>query len=214
MKRFWIVTYLSLFAFVVTSAKDYEAILRKVHNSDQQMRRELTSAQKSGDTKALIDAVEKMEKCDKQNQKTVFKMLDKHGVPENLSNESLNTIWLVIQHSDMENIEKYLPYIKQSAEKGYISQVQLATMEDRLRVYKRTAQIYGSQTIDKGDTIYFYPIAEPENLDSRRAEIGMTPIAEYIKPLKEVTGKNIIFDPLITFEKLDTINESVTLYKN
>jgi hypothetical protein len=42
----------------------------------------------------------------------------------------------------------------------------------------------------------------------------MTPIAEYIKTLKEVTGKNIIFDPLITFEKLDTINKSVTLYKN
>ena len=205
MKNVWIAIYLAFCTFAAASAKDYEAILQKVAESDQQVRRELISAQKSGNMELLVDAAKRMERCDKQNQKIVFKILDKRGVPENLSNEAFNSIWLVVQHSDTEHIEKYLPILRQAADRGGISQIELTTMEDRLRVYKRTAQIYGSQTIDTGNTIYFYPIAEPENLDSRRAEIGMSPIAEYIEILKEVTGKNVIFDPTITFEKLDEL---------
>lgn len=205
MKNVWIAIYLAFCTFAAASAKDYEAILQKVAESDQQVRRELISAQKSGNMELLADAAKRMERCDKQNQKIVFKMLDKRGVPENLSNEAFNSIWLVVQHSDTEHIEKYLPILRQAADRGGISQIELTTMEDRLRVYKRTAQIYGSQTIDTGNTIYFYPIAELENLDSRRAEIGMSPIAEYFEILKEVTGKNVIFDPTITFEKLDEL---------
>lgn len=205
MKSFWIAIYLAFCTFAAASAKDYEAIMQKVAESDQQVRRELISAQKSGNMELLADAAKRMERCDEQNQKIVFKILDKRGVPKNLSNEAFNSIWLVVQHSDTEHIEKYLPILRQAADRGGISQIELTTMEDRLRVYKRTAQIYGSQTIDTGNTIYFYPIAEPENLDSRRAEIGMSPIAEYIEILKEVTGKNVIFDPTITFEKLDEL---------
>ena len=208
MKSFYIIIF-SLLAITTAVAKDYEAVLRKVYDSDQQIRKELLAAQRNGDVEGLISAAKRMDRRDKQNQKIVFKMLDKRGLPETLSDEALNTVWLVVQHSDAEHIEKYLPILHQVAERGGISYIELTTMEDRLRVYKRTAQIYGSQTVDVGSAIYFYPIAEPESLDSRRAEIGMIPIAEYIEILKQQTGKNVVLDPTITFEKLDQLRQVV-----
>lgn len=207
MRRYIIILYMLLGWVATISAKNYEVILSKIHKSDQALRWELIEAQKSGNTEAIIDAVMRMERCDRKNQKIVFKMLNKCGVPENLSNEAIDTIWLVIQHSDLEHIEKYLPILHQAAKRGCFSQIQLTTMEDRLRVYKRTAQIYGSQTIDIGGTIYFYPIVDFDNLNTRRKQIGMGPIEKYIETLSNITGKKVILYKEITFEQIEKLQK-------
>lgn len=203
MKRYIAILSVMICLATSTSAKNYEAILSQIHKSDQTARWELIEAQKSGNTKAIIDAVKKIERHDQQNQKIVFRMLDKRGIPENLSNEAIDAIWLVIQHSDLEHIEKYLPILDHAAKRGYISQIQLATMKDRLRVYKHTAQIYGSQTVEIGETIYFYPIVDFENLNARREQIGMGAIEKYIETLSNITGKKVILYKEITFEQIE-----------
>ena len=207
MKRFFAIFCAILYTISSADARNLDRVLCKVYNIDQSVRKELITAQRSGDITRLISAAKRLEKCDERNQKIVFNILDKHGWPNNLSEQALKAIWLVVQHSDLKNIEKYLPSLKEGSQKGEISQIDIATMEDRLKVYKSETQIYGSQTIMIGDTIYLYPVYEPDRLDIRRAQIGMSLISEYITTLEKLYNKTVIFDKNITFEEITNLQK-------
>lgn len=44
------------------------------------------------------------------------RILDKDGWPEGLSDKANKAIWLIIDYSDIDFQEKYLPYIESKAE--------------------------------------------------------------------------------------------------
>ncbi len=92
------------------------------------------------------------------------------------------TIWLVIQHAELDVQEKYLPFMKASVEKGESTPSHLALLEDRILMRNGQKQIYGSQVVynDKGQP-EFYPIIDEKNVNSRRLAVGLEPIEEYAK---------------------------------
>lgn len=148
-----------------------------------------------------------MQKGDEKNQKVVFNLLDKHGWLDGLSDVANSAIWLVIQHSDASSIERYISIVQSVADRGDISIKDLKTMEDRLLVYNKKPQQYGTQTKQIEQTIFFYPIADFSGVDSRRASIGLDCLSDYIEQLKKVIGKEVILDPDITFERLDELQK-------
>ena len=124
-----------------------------------------------------------MKQEDKKNQDRVCEIIDEHGwlgISE-IGQLANSTLFLVIQHSPLEVQEKYFPLLKTSAEKGESKSANMALMDDRIRMYKKQKQLYGSQTITKNGKLYVAPIEDPSNVDERRKSVGLQPLADYLK---------------------------------
>ena len=59
----------------------------------------------------------------------------------------------------------------------------LALLIDRIEIREGRKQIYGSQigTIPNTKTQYVLPLIDPDNVDKRRAEVGLGSISDYVK---------------------------------
>ncbi|WP_116981424.1 DUF6624 domain-containing protein [Emticicia sp. C21] len=89
--------------------------------------------------------------------------------------------FLVIQHSNLTTQKKYFGLFKDAAERGLFDNKLLALLEDRILVFEKKEQLYGSQLFyDKSDsTYYFYPIADIQHLVQRRQSMNLNSIQEY-----------------------------------
>lgn len=114
----------------------------------------------------------------------VKKILDERGWlgPDVIGNQGNATLFLVIQHADFETQEKYLPMMRDAVKNGKANASSLALLEDRVALKKGEKQIYGSQVGRDQETVEYYvlPLLDPENVDERRAEVGLSPIQDYI----------------------------------
>ncbi len=92
------------------------------------------------------------------------------------------TLFLVIQHADMETQIKYLPMMREAVAAGNARGSSLALLEDRVALRQGNRQIYGSQIgRDKESGEYYVsPLVDPENVNERRAEVGLGPIEDYV----------------------------------
>jgi hypothetical protein len=122
---------------------------------------------------------------DKENQQLVVSAIEKCGFPlvEKHGYTSVEAVFLVIQHAGKGLREKYFPQIKKSADQGDLQLSKVALMEDRMLIDRGEKQKYGSQVQKKnGSEIWsLYPIEDPQNVNKRRAQVGLGPIEEYLK---------------------------------
>ena len=93
-----------------------------------------------------------------------------------------STLFLVIQHSDFKTQQHYLPVMREAVKKGNARGSSLALLEDRVALGLGKRQIYGSQVSRNAETGEYYvlPLEDPDNVDKRRAEVGLGTIQEYI----------------------------------
>lgn len=122
---------------------------------------------------------------DKKNQQIVVSTIEKCGFPtvEKHGYKSVEAIFLVIQHAGKSLREQYFPQIKNSADQGDLQWSTVALMEDRMLMDRGEKQKYGSQVHKKNgsDQWSLYPIEDPQNVNNRRAQVGLGPIEEYLK---------------------------------
>lgn len=188
---------ISLIAFVISlnaqsiepkTVETVKAVLRKVRDNDQAMRKEIHEKTKiykpnSPEIKTLWD---KQNKNDAENQKIVTEILEKYGWPKVSdygNNGPAEVVFLVIQHAGLEYQKRYFELARTAAECGDLMKSSFALLEDRILIEEGKKQIYGSQVrIDqKTGKPSFYPIKDEVNVDKRRAEVGLQPISEYAK---------------------------------
>ena len=150
-----------------------------------------------------IEYALKMEETDSTNLVVVSHILDCYGWLDGLSQEANKAIFLVIDHSDLETMNRYQSLFHKAVEKGYISFGDLVTMEDRMLMNDGKPQKYGTQAYALGregeSIIYIWPVEEPEKLNERRADVGLSPIEDYLEAVKQ-QGVIIYFDPNLTVE--------------
>lgn len=122
---------------------------------------------------------------DSTNLITVKEILDTRGwLGKNVVGRTGNsTLFLVIQHSDLETQQKYLPMMREAVKAGNASGSSLALLEDRVALGLGKRQIYGSQIGRDSDTGEYYvsPLIDPENVNERRASVGLGPLENYTK---------------------------------
>lgn len=125
-------------------------------------------------------------KMDSINQIEVVKILEQFGwVGEDVVGvKASGAIFLVIQHADLPIQEKYLPVMREAVKNGAARMKDLALLEDRVLMRQGKKQKYGSQVVrgSTGDWVV-HPIEDPANVDKRRLEIGLMPIADYLSRL-------------------------------
>ena len=115
----------------------------------------------------------------------IKKILDKYDWPEltQIGEQGNRTICNLLQHADQETREHYIPLMKQAVLDKKLEPRYLVRTEDRIATDKGELQIYGGQMKYYPETKSFnvWPVYDPVNIDKRRAEIGLEPIAAFLK---------------------------------
>ena len=145
-----------------------------------------------------------MKIADVENQNIVFDILDNQGWPEGLSKKANNTIYLVVDHAEINDQKKYLQEIKKQSQIGVIDKDKYPTMLDGILVSEHKKQIYGTQTkaIMKNDikVVYVWPIEDSKNIDSLRASVGLVPLDIYMKILEATLNAKVLYTDDMNFQ--------------
>lgn len=166
--------------------KPLQKELLEIYKLDQNIRNEYTSAQeKYGFRSKEVDSLGNvMLKRDSLNLIRVLKILDEKGWvgKDKVGQQANQTLFLVIQHSDIKIQQKYLPMMREAVRNGNAKPSHLALLEDRIALREGRKQIYGSQIGANPITNkpYVLPLEDPENVDKRRADVELEPLAEYV----------------------------------
>jgi hypothetical protein len=153
---------------------------------DQKYREQIASTESryGAQSKELRDLYKIMKEKDSFNLVKVEAIIDKFGWlgPDIVGNHGNHTLFMVIQHANLVVQKKYLPIIRIAEKNGNATGRDLALLEDRVAVYQGKKQIYGTQvaTNIKTNEKFVLPIDDPENVDKRRAEAGLQPLAIYL----------------------------------
>lgn len=221
--RFSLTSVLILASFAVPgrtpeTPEGVDSLLRVVHDRDQAVREEVIrlSRQVPPQADSLLAACARMEETDAANQRIVAGLLDRNGWPEGISDESSETIWLVIDHADAAMQKRYMPLIEEQVRAGRVSASGYATLLDRILMREGLPQRYGTQTVSASRLVerdsafveqrcYLWPVESPGQLDSLRATVGLGPVGEYVKLVGETYGMPCIWDPALGVEELSAL---------
>ena len=175
--------------------KELVKILDSVFKEDQDCRNRIREIESryGRDSREMKDHWKLIVKKDSLNLIIVTSILDKYGWlgPSVVGSKGNSALFLVIQHSPLEVQTKYLPMMRDAVKKGNARASSLALLEDRVALRQGRKQIYGSQisTDPISGKDYVQPLEDPDGVDARRAEVGLQPLAEYLK------NWNLTWDP-------------------
>lgn len=97
--------------------------------------------------------------------------------------------FLIVQHADYAIQKQMLPLVKKAYQQGSLRGQDYALLLDRVLMREGKPQIYGTQARRfsewKGHEPVLMPIEDEANVDKRRASIGLSPLAQYKKMLRE-----------------------------
>ena len=137
--------------------KPLQKELLAIYKDDQDSRSQYTNAQKKYGYKGkVLDSLMNIVVVkDSLNLIKMVKILDKRGwVGTDIVGETANqTLFLVIQHSDLAIQQKYLPMMREAVKIG---------------------------TNPTTKTQFVLPLQDPDNVDKRRAEVGLGTISDYV----------------------------------
>jgi hypothetical protein len=102
-------------------------------------------------------------------------IIDLFGYPsKEMVGESNSIPFYILSFAPYTIKEKYLNQLILAADRDFISWKSLAYFIDKLKIAKGEKQVYGTQgNYDKDYHFILYPCIDPENLDARRAKVGL-----------------------------------------
>lgn len=160
--------------------------------SDQAVRNRMTKVFRSGG-EVSPELAKEVARVDKVNRERLKEIIAEHGWPtyDMVGTEAARAAWLVVQHSDRDVAfqKKCLALMEPLVEKNQVGKANFAYLWDRVAVNSGKKQRYGSQIEKKDGKWQPKPVEDPENLDKRRAEVGLSPMSHYLKMFEEIFGK-------------------------
>lgn len=109
-------------------------------------------------------------------------IIEQHGWPiERLVGiDGAKAAHRIAQHSinHPEFMQQCRKLLDEASAKGEVPRWQFAYIDDRVRVYQDSPQLYGTQWRDGPDGLEPYPIDDPSQVDERRSALGLPPLDE------------------------------------
>ena len=134
---------------------------------------------------------EEQSPADARNLARLREIISEHGWPgpSLVGRDGATAAFLILQHADHETQVEYLPLVKAAVDVGDFEPRQFALLQDRVLVGEDKPQVYGTQLYwdDATGRWELFPMDDEANVDARREEIGMMPLADYVK---HVRGEN------------------------
>jgi hypothetical protein len=176
---------------------EHQALRReliKMGNEDQKYRNELVALMKRLPepdnrqvVKKFVAVGKKQTAIDKKLMKRLEEIIQKYGWPtiSMVGAEASGAAFLIVQHADLTFQKKYFPLLKQAAAQKEARPDHVAMMEDRMLMGEGKKQIYGTglRTDDVTKELKLWPIENEEEVDARRAAVGLPPMAEFLKAI-------------------------------
>ncbi len=178
------------FAQAPISLATADSLIRElsvIEESDQYYRQQMEAVQQKsgGDSKDMKQLMCSMKKADSLNLAKVSAILERYGWPgaEAIGSSANTTLFMVIQHSDLAQQDRYLPVMRKAVKEGKASASQLALLEDRVALLHHQKQRYGSQVKwdMKTNEYSLLPLEDPQHVDERRKAVGLQPLKDYLK---------------------------------
>ncbi|WP_394777642.1 DUF6624 domain-containing protein [Undibacterium sp.] len=102
--------------------------------------------------------------------------------------------WLIAQHADLdpEFQSEVLELIRPLAMQGYVRKKDFAYLTDRVMYKKTGKQLYGSQLVEteEGAVLKMEEIDSIEEVNKRRAEVGLPTMEEYLRTANQGLKEN------------------------
>lgn len=161
------------------------AELLALRDRDQAVRRKGLADQ---DNKAVQAEVETV---DRENVARVRTIIDSGGWPgkSTVGEKGSAAAWTIIQHSDPDVLARYVELMERAVEAGELDGSLYATTVDRMRVQQGRPQVYGTQFREAKSRMEPFPIENEAEVDVRRAEVGLQPLAEYTVMINEMYAR-------------------------
>ncbi|WP_300601971.1 DUF6624 domain-containing protein [Niabella sp.] len=158
------------------------AVLENAYDKDQLFRSQLMNAENEKDGSMGSRLKDSIGYYDKKNSTIIHEILDKYGWlgTDKIGSKASSAIFLVIQHSNSPELEKFKPLIETAYAEKKISAAQYALYIDRYNVYTTGKQLYGTQfyydPVKKKEIMY--PLQDPVNVNNLRKGIGLGPMRQ------------------------------------
>jgi hypothetical protein len=185
-----------------------DELLRRTE-ADQEMRKSLMRwvneqratgaadvADLSEEKKAEFEKLAKMgQAVDSKNTVWLQGIVEKHGWPtiSLVGKEGADAAWLLVQHADKDRkFQRQCLDLMAALPKDEVSQSKIAYLTDRVLLAEGKNQMYGTQLKDADGKPTPLPIEDEANVDQRRSEVGLPPLAEYLKKAEQnVLGRPV-----------------------
>ncbi len=149
---------------------------------DQRVRAAL--AESAMDSQAL----HKAEAVDARHLVRIKEILEVHGWPGKslVGDDGAQAAWLLVQHADADPTfqRRALAGMKAAVDRGEARASEWAFLVDRVRIAAGEPQLYGTQFRQVAGDFEPLPIFEPQEIDRRRSEVGLEPLAAYRERLR------------------------------
>ncbi len=127
----------------------------------------------------------RLEREDAQNRQWLKEIVDKSGWPGKsmVGKDGAAAAWLLVQHADPDRpFQKHCLVLMKAMPPGEVELPNIAYLTDRVLVGEKKKQLYGTQlqANDKGQYVPL-PIEDEAHVDQRRRDMGMEPLANYLK---------------------------------
>jgi hypothetical protein len=147
-----------------------------------------------GNPSAMTPAdVVKQDEIDKANMHRLAEIINAWGWPGNrfAGIDHASNAFFVLQHADLASQHQYLPLLRRAVAQGAANAQDLAMLEDRVLVRDGKLQLYGTQFLPDvpNQPLTLCPVQDEAHLDQRRSDLGMPPMADYIKHMQTLYGK-------------------------
>jgi hypothetical protein len=164
-------------------------MLDSMEVSDQKFRNQSTDLQNKGSewhSPEIQQVMKNGQKADSLNMIVLKKLFKEYGFLgiEEVGKQGSSNFWLMMQHCDKDPKfqEEVLSEMKKHIERKNANPSNYAYLIDRVKVNTGKPQVYGTQMKlnQDGSSYEPKPVIEPENLNKRREEVGLSTIEEYI----------------------------------
>jgi hypothetical protein len=147
----------------------------------QTISRSRSRSPEPGEYREIPDEVRVMLRVDEANTAWLTELTATRGWPgRTLAGEDgAHAAWLMAQHADRRSQRTFLDLLRAAVAAGEADETDLAYLEDRVRMHAGQPQRYGTQFINDAQGLRVWTVEDPENLDRRRASVGLGPFADY-----------------------------------
>jgi hypothetical protein len=162
-----------------------DELLKRVEQ-DQAIRNELISHGVKDPDKAILARMQAIDAANTERMKAIVNQYGWPG-PDLVGQDGSSAAILLVQHASLDFQKRMLPLVEKAYRSGDLSGQDYALLLDKVRVGEGKPQVYGTQVKEwNGQEPVLRPIEDEANVDKRRAEVGLSTLAEYRELLKRI----------------------------
>ena len=166
-----------------------DELFRRVELDQVARQRIITSAQTSADGKPDPSLLQERINTDRTNRQWLAELLrqnnDRWIGKSMVGAAGSHAAWVIVQHSDDDpTFQMRCLNMMRQAPKDEVAMVDIAFLTDEVLIARNEKQKFGTQVQMRNGTFRVAPVEDPQNLNTRRAALGLESIEDYLNSIR------------------------------